>query len=233
MRFTTSGSISKVAVSSGLEQPVVDVAPGRAPGPALVAQELPGLDRLAALDDDLREMGVDAPVPVAVIDHDHDRQRHPQVPLVEPILVPPEVAHPAHLVVVLAAGREDRAIVGGDDVVAAERREIDAVVERRPCTIRDPHADGPEWQRQPAVRQRGAIAGQRAGWGRRRHRCRRRNRVRASVTGLGSWLGRGPDGRGAPARATRPRPARHQRAPVPRDPTTRTRRPRRRPRPRR
>ena len=132
----------ELAALERAEQAVVQVAAGRVPGAALVAQELAGMDALAGLDHDLLEVGVDAPVAVAVVDDDHDRQRHPQLLGVEPLVVPVEVADPADDVVEMAAGGEDDAVVGGDDPVAAERREVDPVVER--LAVDDPDANDVE-----------------------------------------------------------------------------------------
>ena len=152
------------------EQAVVEVAAGRVAGPALVAEEVAGTDALAALDDDLLEVGVHAPVAVAVVDHDHDRERLPQLLGVEPLVVAGQVAEPADGVVEVAAGGEDDAVVGGHDPVAAERREVDAVVERP--AVDDPRGvqrGGAEGLGEPALRERPAVARQ-AGDRRRRRR---------------------------------------------------------------
>ena len=125
------------------EQPVVEVTARRATGPALVAQELAGLHGRALLDDDLAEMRVDAAVAVAIVDDDDDRQRGPEVLLLEAVQIRLEIADPAHEPVVLAARGEDGAGVGGHDPVATERREIDPSWNGSPSTMREPHGDGP------------------------------------------------------------------------------------------
>ena len=143
------------------EQAVVQVAAGRVAGAALVAQEVAGADALAALDDDLLEVGVHAPVAVAVVDHDDDRERPPQLLGIEPLVVAGQVAEPADGVVEVAAGGEDDAVVGGHDPVATERGEVDAVVER--LAVHDPggiQRRGAEVLGEPAPGKRPAVARQ-------------------------------------------------------------------------
>ena len=57
IRFATAGSMRERRRLERAEQAVVQVAAGRMAGPALVAEELAGLDGLARLDDDLARSG--------------------------------------------------------------------------------------------------------------------------------------------------------------------------------
>ena len=142
------------------EQAVVEVAAGRPPGPALVPEERAGRHGLARLDDDLAEVRVDAPIPVAVVDDHDDRQRDPELLGLEPGVVLGQVADPAHLVVVVPARGQDDTVVGGHDLVAAEGRKVDAVVEL--LAVDDPAAPRcrAERERQPGVRERPPVAGE-------------------------------------------------------------------------
>ena len=100
------------------------------------------MTRWPALTTTLLEVRVDAAVAVAVVDDHDDRQRRPQLLGVEPRVVRGQVADPADDVVEMPARGEDHAVVGGHDPVAAERRHVDAVVER--LAVDDPST---QWRR--------------------------------------------------------------------------------------
>ena len=174
------------------EQPVVEVAAGRPPGVALPADQLPGLDDVPCLDAHLREMRVDAAIAVAIVDHDGDRQRVPEVLLVQPSVVRLQVADPADVVVEVAARGKNGAAVGCADPVAAGRRDVDPVVE--PLTL--DQATSParvlEAERQAAL-ERPDVAGEVLDWRGRRNGGRRRTGVGVGLgTGLsGTTVGRG------------------------------------------
>ena len=108
----------------------MEVTAGRATGLALVPDQVAGDDDVARLDHRLGQVGVDAPIAVAVVDHDDDRQGRPEALGLESIEVRLQVADPAHPRVVVATGGKDDAVVCGHDPVAAERGQVQAVVER-------------------------------------------------------------------------------------------------------
>ncbi len=139
--------------------------PSRGP---LVAQQLAGLHGLARLHDDLPEVRVHAAVAVPVVRDDDDRQRRPQVPLLETAEVRTQVADPAHDMVVPAARGQDHAVVRCHHPVAAEGGEVDAVVET--LAVHDAGAPDrrPERQRQADLGKRPAVAGQEVEGGRAR-----------------------------------------------------------------
>ena len=95
---------------------------------------------------------------------------------VEPAVVRREVADPADLLVEVAARGEDDAVVGGPDPVAAERGDVDAVVEELP--VDEPLAAGrsAERQRDPALAR--SASDSRSG-------RRRRGVTGRGVTGVG------------------------------------------------
>ena len=163
----------------GREQPVVEVAAGGVARRALEAEQLAGMDRVAALDLHLPEVRVDAAIAVAVVDDDHHRQLPPQVAGVEPGEVPVEVADPAHQRVEVATRRDHGPVVGGQDAVAAERRDVDAVVE--PLAVDDERAPRRRAEGERDPRDGRSATGSRSGPrpaagrpGRRRRPARRR-----------------------------------------------------------
>ena len=144
----------------GREQPVVEVAPGGMAGRALEAQQLAGVDGVAALDLHLPEVRVHAAIAVAVVDHHHHRQLPPQMAGVEAGEIPVEVADPAHQGVEVATRRDHGPVVGGQDAVPTEGRDVDAVVE--PLAVDDERAPRrrAEWERDPRVGDRPLVAGE-------------------------------------------------------------------------
>ncbi len=138
----------------------MDVAAGRVAGHALEADLLARLDPVADRDRDLAEVGVDAAIAVAVVDDDDERQVVPELLLVEDSVVGTQVADPADDVVELATGSQDDAVVSGPNGVAAERRDVDSVVEE--LAVLDPGAAGDrlERQRQTAASERPDVARQ-------------------------------------------------------------------------
>ena len=129
-------------------------------GHPLVPEEVAGGDDVAGRHDDLPEVGVDAPVVVAVIDNDHDWQARPEGLRIEPLPVGGQVAGPTHVVVVVAPGGQHDPTVGGRDRVPAARREVDAVMDVDPILdLRAPAARS-EGQGQARVGERPHVAGQ-------------------------------------------------------------------------
>ena len=170
------------------------VAAGDAsPGRALVAEQLPCGDVLAGLHlDVLLLMGVDAAVPVPVVDDDHDRQRRLPARGREPLLVGGQVALPAHEVGIFSARCEDDSIVRSDHPCPARptrcHGHVEAVVEQLAVDEELTVAAGPERQRDHRGVHRPDVAGQLGG---RNRRGRARN---GSRRGNRSW---GRDGRGS------------------------------------
>jgi len=138
----------------------MDVAARGVAGRALVADLFAGLDPLADPDGHVAEVSVDAAVAVAVVDDDHVRQIAPHVANVEDMEVRPEVADPADLLVEMAAGRQDDAIVRRPDRCAAERGHVDPVVEELAVVDPLPAGDCLERQRDAPHPDRPDIAGQ-------------------------------------------------------------------------
>src|SRR5439155_17379999 len=97
-----------------------------------ITEDLPGMIQWDGLEYGPPEMGIDAAVAVAVVDHDNDRQAPPQLLGLQPVEVRRQVADPADLLVELPAGGKHDAVVGGHDLIAAPARDVDAVVERLP-----------------------------------------------------------------------------------------------------
>src|SRR4029079_6502659 len=123
----------------------------RVPRRALVADELARLHDLAALDGRPREMRVDAPIPVAVVDHDADRQRVQEVLLREAELVAVEPPAPADPGVETAPDGEDSPGVRSDDPVAAEGGEVEAVMGRLALVDGATESGLAEWLGQAAL----------------------------------------------------------------------------------
>src|SRR3954449_12829198 len=126
-----------------------------------VREALAGPEDRAALHGDVGEVGVDAPVAVAVVDHDDDGQVPPAVGRVEARVVRAEIADPADLVVEMTTGREHDAGVGGANGRAAERRHVDAVVEQPSGVVPLAARDRLERQGDPALRDRPDLSRQR------------------------------------------------------------------------
>ena len=73
-----------------------------------------------------------------------------------------QVAEPADLRVEPARGRQDHAVVGGDDPIPAERREVDAVMEL--LAVDDPRTPWRRSERQRQATVAGAATGSRSAW---------------------------------------------------------------------
>src|SRR5882672_8883815 len=104
------------------------MAAGRVAGHPLIADQLAGVHDVADPDDDLAEMGIDAAIAVAIIDHDREWQVIPHRLAVEERVVPAQVTDPADVVVEMTAGRQDDAVVSGADPISTEGRKVDSVV---------------------------------------------------------------------------------------------------------
>ena len=182
------------------EQVVVEVAAGRVARGALEAEQLPGVHDLANVDLDLPEVRVDAPVAVPVVDHHDQRELEPQVVSVQAPQVGPEVADPAQQLVEVPARGEHGAVVGRHDPVAAEGRDVDAVVESLAVDEQRAPRRRAERQRQARVGDRPGVAGEGVDGGGPGRQDRRR--LGASRLDRADEVGR----RGSP-RATSPRAA--------------------------